>query len=133
MAITKLEAGKTYKLINKTGWIAASKLNEFMYSEYFINDEVTIETIDGHGDGYVGDSMCISDYEYEYFEEVKGLTFEYYVQSIIYEDEQQDIVGGIETAGPYYSYEEASKALTEECEKPGEEEVLYNILVEACG
>lgn len=67
--IDKVEAGKTYKLIDKNGWVQAFTYNKTLYEVHFINDKVQINsTVNGYGyvDG-AKDSIIGKD-EYRFFE-----------------------------------------------------------------
>lgn len=72
--ITKLEVGKIYRLVDKHTYLTRlNKCNADMYSKYFKDDMVTIDTI-SNGNGFVKGyeyASAISNNEYEMFELVK--------------------------------------------------------------
>jgi hypothetical protein len=68
--LTKLEAGKTYRLINKAGWFSSSIFNKDLYDKHFVNGSVTLTKTGRGGGGYVGEVLCIASNEFEFFEEL---------------------------------------------------------------
>lgn len=73
--IDKLEAGKTYRLINKEGYLGdTSGQRERIYNECFIDDCITLDEVTLWGSGEVcgePDFFVIVTCEYEYFELVQ--------------------------------------------------------------
>jgi len=67
--ITKVEAGKTYRLIDKEGYLAHNSFNKPLYVKYFLDDTVTIGEV-CHSSGVVDDYEIITSDEYKFFEEV---------------------------------------------------------------
>jgi hypothetical protein len=70
----KLEAGKTYRLVDKVGYSKASTHNSRLVETYFKDDVVTIFKVDGSGDGFVNGCCLavITSLETKYFELVEG-------------------------------------------------------------
>jgi len=67
--IEKLEAGKTYRLIDEQGFIVEDDGNLGIINDYFSDGEILVDEVIG----YVGytDGTCVITYdEYKYFEEV---------------------------------------------------------------
>ena len=68
--LTKLEAGKTYRLIDKEGYFHNHKINEDFYKRYFKDNCVTLSRVFYMGDGLIERNVVISLNEFIYFEEV---------------------------------------------------------------
>lgn len=73
--ITKVEAGKTYKLINRDGWLGGYNCNKRLYHDCFENDLVHIDEVRDEHYGYntkAGDLVSVIGLgEYKYFELVE--------------------------------------------------------------
>ena len=67
--IEKLEAGKTYRLIDEQGFIDEDTDNLGVINEYVSDNEVTIDDVIADI-GYVNNMCIITTAEYKYFEEV---------------------------------------------------------------
>lgn len=73
MSIQKLEAGKSYRLIDKEGWFNSSDLNRRFYDNCFSNDIIDIEQVSTFGNYLIDDVIVIDgETELQYFEEVKS-------------------------------------------------------------
>jgi len=75
--IDKLEAGKTYRLIDKDGYIDRCNPNMVMYKRYFIDNCITIDNVNIQGEGSIleyKDYALINIPEYKFFELVEGKT-----------------------------------------------------------
>jgi len=70
--IDKLEAGKTYRLIGKEGYLNNYGRNKDYYNIYFKMDKVEIEELSYYGNGKINDLVIISKDEFEFFELVDG-------------------------------------------------------------
>lgn len=70
--IYKIEAGKTYRLIDKNSYLENSEYNYDYIDEYFTDNCVTIESL-GHAGkgGKIGDDLVIGIDELEFFELVE--------------------------------------------------------------
>jgi hypothetical protein len=84
MTITKLEAGKTYKLIDKAGWFKINVENRDIYDTYFTGDTVPVTSVDNDGYGWFCEVAVITPCEFEFFEEIAETkkTFKYSVQRV---------------------------------------------------
>ena len=71
--LNKLEAGKTYRLIDKEGYLASDEANCLIIDEYFVEGEVTLEKVESNGDGIIGCGLAIREDEMQYFELVGGV------------------------------------------------------------
>lgn len=70
--INKLEAGKTYRLIDKEGYLGNSCFNTIYFDSYFKNDCVSLERVENDIYGVVQGNYVIHASEVEYFELVDG-------------------------------------------------------------
>ena len=75
----KLEAGKTYKLIDKEGYLQELSDNYEYLEREFTGLYITLNSVDDGGNGWVGRALVISTDELEYFELVEDTD---HVQSI---------------------------------------------------
>jgi hypothetical protein len=107
--VTKLEAGKSYKLVNKEGWLLATPCNTELYNKLFLDDKLTLTKVINGGCGYVGNYLCITDNELEFFEEVKGPTFSYHVHSTFFSS--AGVISSTSLSKAYQTFEEAEEEL----------------------
>ena len=69
--IDKLEAGKTYRLIDNESYFGCSNNNLNLYNLYFTNNCITIDSVDPWGYGLIDkctDWCVITNDEFAYFE-----------------------------------------------------------------
>jgi hypothetical protein len=68
--IDKLEAGKTYRLIDKAGYLDSAESREYLYNKYFKNDCVKVDLVTNFGEGDItGENYyVITKDEYKFFE-----------------------------------------------------------------
>ena len=69
--IDKLEAGKTYRLIEKEGYFESYHNNKTLFNTYFNDNCITIDSVDSWGDGLSDkctDWCIITNDEFAYFE-----------------------------------------------------------------
>lgn len=71
--ISKVEAGKSYRLLDKKGYLKIDAENSRFYEDYFRDDVVTIEDSD-FWSGYIQNDEVIALKEYKYFELVEEYT-----------------------------------------------------------
>ena len=70
----KIEKGKTYRLIDKAGYLNAALVNKRMYNEIFENGCVTIDDVDCIGSGFAQDEVVIARSEAKFFEKLASET-----------------------------------------------------------
>ena len=73
--VDKLEAGKTYKLVDKYTYLnRLSQCNAVNYAKYFKDEKVTLYSVSDWGNGFVKENSThsvISNWEYHLFELVE--------------------------------------------------------------